>query len=398
MNAGARLACCAWLAATVVVLFALAPSVAQAQPIAGVARAQVFEAGTDYQGLVQGIAFDRSGDAWMATRQTLYRVQGGRVQPVAAAGSKGTQLALAPGGRFYAWLVPDNVPGGLYTVQLVQIPDKPIAELRLPDYPYGFGALYLGGAGQLIVTVTPLDNREGIGNAFQYFFWSSKGRLRSSVVLPGRRVGVVDAGGTALLLLGESDAIAFDSDGRKLWKLDGSFRKAALAANGKVALLNPSQPNAIGEVHVYRKGTVTRVAMSSPVHDLALAADGSGGAVAIDRGELAFLTPRSCEHGQCQLRPVSSLPVPGTFFISEMRFVDAKTLAVGVIQRTGAGPPYTYPAGGILAVTDAGRVAFNSPVTLVQPAPGRPLIDVTYGVRAFAAHTPHRALFVDLAP
>jgi hypothetical protein len=390
VNAGTRLACCARLPTAVTVLLALAMSMAQAQ--------QVFEAGSDYQGSVQGIAFDRSGDAWMATRQTLYRVQGGRVQAVAAARSRGTQLALAPGGRFYAWLVPDNVPGGLFTVQLVEIPDKPIAEIRLPDYPYGFGALYLGGAGQLIVTVTPLDNREGIGSAFQYFFWSSKGRLLSSVALPGRRVGVVDAGGTALLLLGESDAIAFDKDGKQLWKLDGSFRKAALAANGTIALLNPSQENAISEVHVYRNDTLTRVAMSSPVHDLALTADGSDGAVAIDRGQLAFLTPRSCEQRQCSLRPVSPLPVAGTFYISEMRFVDAKTLAVGVIQRTGASPPYTYPAGGILVVTDAGRVAFNSPVTLVQPSPGRPLIDVTYGVRAFAARTPHRALFVDLAP
>ena len=211
-------------------------------------------------------------------------------------------------------------------------------KLQLEDFPFGFGQLYLGGAGQLIVTVTPLDSFEGLGGRFLYVFWSRAGQPLSRVTLEGRRTGVVDVAGNALLLLGESEAIAFSKEGRELWRLDGNFRMGALAADGSLALLNPAEKSRISEVHVVQNGKVTRVDMRSTVYELALTADGSVGAVAVNEGGLSFVSPEACIRSSCEPRAVKSLPVApvgGTFLISSMRFVDATTLVVGVIRRVG---------------------------------------------------------------
>jgi hypothetical protein len=350
----------------------------------------------DYEGAVQSVVFDASGDAWMATRQALYRVRDGKSQRVDAAAGKYDQLALAPGGGLYARLVAGRGQGGLFTVELVQIPQKPIAKLRLPDFPFGFKAVYLGRAGRLIVTVSPLDGPERLDGDFLYVFWSGEGKILAKVTLEGLRSGVVDVGGDALLLLGGSDAIAFSRVGKQLWKLDGKFRNGVLAASGTVALLNPAAKKSIREVHVFQNGTVTPLTMRSPVYDLALAADGSDGAVAIDEGELFFVTPRSCERQQCALRAASRLPIEGTFLISAMRFTGPTTVAIGVINRVGATSPFTYPSAAALAVNTSGKVLFRTGVTLEQPATWAPSIDVTYGVQFFAAHTQQRALIVRL--
>ena len=353
------------------------------------------QADLDYQGAVHSIAFDESGDAWMATGQTLYKVQGGRAQVIDVAPGRYDQITLAPGGGIYARLVAGGVPAGLFTVELVKIPREPIAELRLPDSPYGFGAIYLGGAGDLIVTVTPLDDSEGLGGRFRYVFWSREGRMLSETTLDGRRTAVVDVAGHALLLLGEKDALALSNEGQQLWKLDGAFRKGALAAKGTIALLNPA--NAIDEVHVVRKGNATPIKMRSPVYDLALAANGSVGAVAINEGELSFVSPGTCERSSCKLRPVSALFLDGrTFLISAIRFVDQATLAVGMIQRVGEASPFSWPSAAALVVNTSGGVMFRTSIKLEQPATWAPFIDVSYGARFFAAHTPHRALFVRL--
>lgn len=396
MSPGTRFYYCGRVSAAFA--FVLAGSLLAAAATAKPRLLAELEVERDYKGPVQRIALDRSGTAWMATPRVLYKWRSGKPQVVDDATGTDSQLALAPAGGIYAWLVHDKVPGGLFTVQLMQIPKKRIADLRLPNSPFGFGGLYLGGAGQLIVTVTPLDSPEGLGGEFLYTFWSDKGRMLSSVTLEGRRSGVVDVAGNALLLLGESDAIAFARNGTQLWKLAGKFRRGALAADGKVALLNPAEKRAIHEVHVFRNGTVTPIKMSSPVYDLALAADGSDGAVAIDNGELFFVAPKSCELNACKLRAIPPLPVSGAFDITAVRFLDADQVAIGVIERVDASPRATFPAGDIFVVTLKGRVMFTTPVKVEQPATWTPLIDVTYDARLFAAHTPHRALFVRLDP
>lgn len=307
---------------------------------------------------------------------------------------------MAPGGGIYAWLVPGKAASGLFTVRLVKIPKEPIAELRLKEFPFGFSTLYLGGAGRLIVTKTPLDNVEGLGGDFLYVFWSSKGGINSKVTLKGRRMGVVDVAGDALLLLGEQDAIAFRNDGTKIWELKGNYRRGALADGGSVALLNPAPGDATREVHVYKDHVGTHIIkMPTPVHDLALAADGSEGAIAVDEGGLFFIFPQLCGHDGCTPRKASFLPDDDrAFFITAVQFVDPRTVAIGVIQRVGTGPRFKFPAGAIFAVNTEGTVLFDAPVTLKQPATWTPSIDVTYGVPFFAAHTPHRALLVSLVP
>ncbi len=350
----------------------------------------------DYQGAVQSIAFDSSGDVWMATGQTLYKVQADKPQAVDAVAGKYDRLALAPSGGIYAKLVTGSVPAGLFTVQLVETPKKQIAELRLPDFPFGFGALYLGGTGQLIVTASPLDSLEGLGGRFLYVFWSSDGRKLSTVTLDGLHVGIVDAGGNALLLLGDKDAMALSNEGKQLWKLDGRFRNGALAANGTVALLNPGQKQDIGEVRVFSKGKVTSIKMPSAVYEMALAADGSIGAVAIDDGKLFFVSPASCERPPCGLKEVPPLPVDGTFLITATRFVNPTTLAIGVIQYVGAAPRLTFLAGAALAINTSGKVLFKTNFKLEQPATWTPALDVSYDAPFFGAHTPDRALIVSL--
>jgi hypothetical protein len=350
----------------------------------------------DYKGAVHTIAFDSSGDVWMATAQTLYKVQDGKPQLVDTVAGKHDEFALAPGGRIYAKLVTGAVQPGLFTVQLVETPKKPLAELRLPDFPFGFGSLYLGGAGQLIVTATPLDSLEGLGGRFLYVFWSSDGRQISTVTLEGLRVGIVDAGGNALLLLGEQDAMALSSEGKQLWKVDGRFRNGALAANGSVALLNPGQKQDISEVRVFSAGKVTSIKMPAAVYEVALAADGSIGAVAIDEGKLFFVSPASCQQSPCGLRAVPPLAVDGTFQITATRFLNPTTLAVGVIQYAGVAPRATFLAGAVLAVDTSGNVLFKANVELEQPATWSPSLDVRYGAPFFGAHTPDRALLVSL--
>lgn len=352
--------------------------------------------GSDYQGPVRRIAFDGSGDAWMATDRTLYRVREGKAEALDPAVGRDTQLALAPGGRVYAWLLQGTAPAGLFTVQLLEIPKKPLAELRLPEFPFGFGTLYLGGDGRLIVTATPLQDAEGLGGEFLYVFWSSDGQMLSRVILEGPRIGVMDEAGEALLLLGKSDAIAFRNDGQQLWRLDGRFRKGALAAQGTVALLNPAETNVSDEVHVYRNGNVTRVKLSSSVYALALAADGSEGAVGIGTGELFFVAPKSCQATACKLRN-AGLNLDTPYMITALRFIDSTTVAIGRIKRVGTKPPYLFPEGAVVAMSTSGGVSlFERTVPLEQPATWSPTIEVTYGLPFFAAHTPDSALFVSL--
>ncbi len=383
-----------WLLATVGLALTLRGGALTAAP----GLESEIEIGTNYRGSVQSIAFEDARTAWIATTNTLYRYHGGQPQVVTTAPDTRTRVMLAPGGRFYAWLVHDVPQSGLFTVELFQTPDKRIAKLRLASAPYGFSALYLGSKGELIVTKTPLDDPEGLKGDFLYAFWSKTGRMLGKVTLPASRTGVVDVTGQALLLLGPSDAIAYRNNGRELWKLQGTYRAAALAARGSIALLNPADATAINQVDVYRDHRVTRITMTAPVFELALTDDGATGAIAVDEGVIQLLKPRQCNLVTCTTRATDVMQRTGTYQITAMQFVDAKTLAVGAIQRVGTAPRYSYPAGAVAILDASGHVVFSSPVTLTQPTTWAPVIDVSYGVRFFAAHTPYRALFVRVDP
>jgi hypothetical protein len=366
----------------------------------GARNAQVFaslEIGKDYQGPVERIAFDNNRQAWMTTSEALYRVHGATLEPVPTTGTSDDLFALAPGGGIYARLVPRATSSGLFSVHLVEVPNKPIADLLLREFPFGFGTLFLGGAGKLIATASPLTDPEGLRGRFLYAFWSSDGRLISRTIVEGRRIGVIDVTGDTLLLLGDHDAIAFRNDGKQLWKIDGGFRSAAIASKGNIALLNPSQADAISEVLVFRDGTTTRVRMPSPVYSLAMAADGNVGAVAVDGGNLFLISPKACKRGACEKPTGVSLDsVSGDFLITAVRFIDPTTMAIGMLERTGTAPDFVYPSALALAMDTSGNLLFKTGMPIQQPATWTPSIDVTYGIRAFAAHTPERSLFVEL--
>jgi hypothetical protein len=354
------------------------------------------EIAKDYQGPVARIAFGHNGQAWMATSEALYRVRE-KAELIPTLGTKDDLFALAPGGEIYARLVPGRNSSGLFSVHLFRVPDKPIGDLLLRESPLGFGTLYLGGAGKLIATVSPLSDPEGLAGNFLYAFWSRDGHLLSKATVAGRRIGVVDVTGDTLLLLGERDAIAFRNDGKHLWKIDGGFRSAAIADKGKIALLNPSEAGAINEVFVYRNGDIARLRLPSPVYDLAMPADGSVGAVAIDAGNLFLVSPKSCDRGACaKPKGVALDGVSGDFLITAVRFVDLRTMAIGILKRSGTAPDYIYPTALALAIDTSGKLVFKRDISIHQPATWTPSIDVTYGVRAFAAHTPERSLFVRL--
>lgn len=349
----------------------------------------------DYRGPVHRVAFESSGQvAWLATPRVLYEVRDKKAQEVDTGPSGEAKLHLAPGGSVYAWLVGGDAPNGLFTVELGTLPPNPLAKLRLKDFPFGFTALYLGERGRLIATATPLNDPEGLEGKFLYVFWSSDGKRLHDITLEGYHVGVVDATGTALVLLGKAEAIAFSAIGKQLWRHTGSYRKAAIAKDGNVALLNPAQKNGIQEVHARSGNQVATLKMPSAVHHLALSDDGSKGAIAIDQGRLFLLAPQTGK-----VKEVPFLPADKTFFVTALRFLDDNTLAVGAIQRTGNAPRFDYPNIAVVALNASdGKVLFQSKFPLEQPTTYTPSIDVTYGVRRFAAHTPHKTFLIEIDP
>jgi hypothetical protein len=358
-----------------------------------------FISGTDYRGLATSVTFDSTGGAWLATTRTLYQVVPAGLKEVASAASNKEQLLLAPGGQVYAWLDYARTGNGLFTARLVDTRRGHRVETPMASVSRGFSLLQLGANGKLVLTVSPINGPLAIDGEFRYDFWNLAGQSIAHVILPGRRTAVLATDGSAVLLLGPRDAIAYDNLGAELWRLRGSFRFGALSGGGRTALLNPDLKSEIDRVHVFRNGSVTVMMMRSPVHDLALSADGSSAAIAVDEGNLALLDPSSCDRTACRPREVRRLRPQGTdFYISEVEFLDPSTLAVATIDRTGSRPPFSYPEATlhVVEVRDGSRSSF--PIALTQPAPGMPQLGVTSGIRGAAVHTPHRAYVLEHVP
>jgi hypothetical protein len=346
---------------------------------------------------IRKATFDRRGNAWIATYRQLYRMDLGKPIPVASGGKNDRLLALAPGGERFAWLDSRKSSYGKFEVGLLD-PSRPgtvIAELIPAEPPYGFGALSMGREGNLIVGATALEDPEGLQGAFRYTFWSSGGRLQGTTTVDGRRIRILDEGGEAVLLLGRSDVAAYRSDGTPIWAFNGQFRKGALGRAGVVALLNPARR--INEVYLIRSGYIEKILkMQEPVYGLAITPDGSLAAVATGAGKIVIVDLKSCGSQSCPQRELPRLPVAGTHYVTDVRFLDRESIVVGVIQAAWAGRFRRFHAGAVLVIKTTGERRFQQSIELPDPATWSPSLDVTFGSPFFAAYTPNAAIFVEM--
>jgi hypothetical protein len=346
----------------------------------------------DYVGPVQRAVLDGDGRAvHLATLATLYRVEGGAVQLVAQRPEEEARLVLAPGGEVYAWLIPKVEWQGLFYIRLMDMSGQQLAELKLDEFPYGFGTLYLGFQGQLILTASPLDDWEGVFGDFMYVFWSRDGERLADMILP-RQLGFPDPSGTAIVLLGEEAAAAFSSSGEELWQLSGQYRAAASAQDGNLALLNPEATAAIDEVHIFDGGgQPTVVQVATPVHDLIMVPDGSIALIVGDQGRYWYLDPLSTD-----LQEAPQLPYDQMFYISDAEFLTDDWVALSGLHRVGEPPNHTWPKGTIVVRDQAGNTAFEQSFDIREPLAHIPAIDATYGQTLFVGYTEDTTILVDL--
>jgi hypothetical protein len=349
----------------------------------------------DYQGQIQRGAVDAQRRiTYIATRAALYEVKDDKKIRIIAQypkEEKEAKLALAPGGGVYAWLIPHPSWQGLFLVRLFNNSGNKIAELSLKNKnpPYGFGALYLGFQGKLIVTATPLDDWEGIRGRFQFTFWNQLGRILNTVVLGGRHMAVLDPTGEAIVLLGEKEAIAFSPDGKELWRHPGKFRKAAITKSGNLALLNPSSSEEINQVHIFMSShEPTKVELPTPVHGLTLAADGSSAVVIGDQGRYFYLdlsAPKWLEGKR--------LPFDGTFYIFNSKFVNSKTLALGVQHRTLKA---AWEKATIIIIDQNGNPLFQKEFPIREATSFIPGLDVTFGSSFIVGFVEDTTILIEL--
>jgi hypothetical protein len=370
------------------------PTVAPAPTLTPAAATVAWQLFTDedYVGPVQRAAVVEGGQAvYLATLAALYRVDDMGVQLAAERPEEEARLVLAPGGEVYAWLIPQVEWQGLFYIRLMDMSGRQFAELQLDEFPYGFGTLYLGFQGQLILTASPLEDWEGVSGQFLYAFWNLDGQRLADVVLP-RQLGFPDPNGTAILLLGQEEALAFSSSGEELWRLSGQYRAAALAQDGNLALLNPEATAAIDEVHIFSGGgEPTVVQIATPVHDMILVPDGSRALIVGDQGRYWYLQPLSAD-----LQEAPLLPYDGRFYISDAEFLTQDWVTLSGLHREGELPNHTWPSGTILVLDQAGNTAFEQTFDIREPLAHIPAIDVTLGQTLFAGYTEDTIILVDL--
>jgi hypothetical protein len=355
---------------------------------------QRIKVGHGLQGPIRRAAIDRNGKAWIATAHELYAVPDGRAVSSDRTDNKDRELALAPGGGRYAWLTNGAGPNGLFRAEIVSLREQSntASKLRPTTGPDGFSAINFGTAGNSIVTITPMDNAEGLSGEFQYAFWSDAGVQLGAILHNDPAIPILDEQGAGLLLLGAVDASAYSREGARLWKIDGRFRKGGLASSGSVAVLNPARE--IDELRIVGPGVETKVKLPGAVYEVALTPSGRKAAVATSGGVLSLLDIRSCLHGACVPKRLPPLIPDGNFNISSVRFIDESVLAVAVIEREGAPPNLTYPKGDVFVVNVDGGTLFHFAMDIPQPAMRSPSLDVVFGSAHFAAFTRDEAVFV----
>ena len=351
-----------------------------------------------YQGPVQRSVVDFENKVvYLATLTSLYGVREGKVEEIARRPEKEKEarLLLAPGGDVYAWLLPDSHGRGLFYIRLFNISGGIIAELRLKDFPYGFNAFYMGFKGRILVTASPLDDRDGIGGRFQYTFWNQQGDILKRLPMDGQQTCVLDGAGTTILFLGKKEAVAYSPRGDKLWGLPDRFRKAAVTREGRLALLNPSSREQINQVVVYEAGKKPETAtIKTPVHGLTLTPDGSSAVVVGDQGRYFFLDPSTLNVQEGQR--LQSIGLEGVFYITNLRFVNPQMLAMGILHRQGQPPKATWPRSTILFMDREGNVAFRTALEIRRATAFDPKVEVAFGSRFIVAYTEETALLIDL--
>ena len=354
--------------------------------------------GTDFTGDIRQVMLDTATrDAYLATRTTLYRVKGDKVDTVAKQPDKTAELILAPGGAILAWLLPQPQARGLLQARVLDLTGREVGLLRLQESPHGFGALYLGFQERLVVTASPLDDRDGMNGRFQYTFWSSDGKERSKVVFPEQQDVVLDRLGQAVLFLAPgflapdgAKAVAHDPSGTRLWELPGSFRRAVLAAEGRLALLNPAPPGDIRDVWIFRgSGRATVVKAPTPVQHLRVAPDLASALVVGNDGTYSYLDP-----ARGVLTEAHAL-LPGTSFrITDADFVGPDKVAFGVRQNTGTPDHPRWSQAALVAVDRGGKVIFREELKSGEGSGSYPRIEVEAGGAAFIGYTAEHAVLV----
>jgi hypothetical protein len=347
----------------------------------------------DYQGAVlRGVVDAKGRESYLATAACLYRVKDGRTKLIAEQPERDARLSLAPGGGIYGWLTQKSSWKGLFSVRLHDISGAYLSELRLKEFPYGFGSLYLGFQGRLIVTSSPLDDWQGLVGKFRIVFWGRDGVMLSSFVLEGRHSAVLDPSGDAILFLGEKGARAFSASGKELWGLRGNFRKAALAQRGRIAILNPSEAGAINQVVIFRgEGKPVKAKAPTPVHGLTMTPDGSLAVVIGDKGRYFHLDLR-----EATLREAQRLPLKGNFFIFNAEFVNEGTLVFGALERVGESREEIWPRGTIIVVDREGNIAFDKVFPVSQATSFYPAVSAAFGGRYVIGFTQESAILIEL--
>ena len=128
-------------------------------------------------------------------------------------------------------------------------------------------------------------------------------------------------------------------------------------------------------------GGVKTVQAQSPVHILRLDEDGSVGLVVLDQGGYFYLDPSSATP---QLQQSPALPLQGDFFIAHAEFIDAQTLAFGVLYNSSM-----LPAQATILVIDRqqGSVLYQKDLSIQERVSAIPGVDVTVGTRTVVGRT-----------
>lgn len=140
--------------------------------------------------------------------------------------------------------------------------------------------------------------------------------------------------------------------------------------------------------------TMHGIHILAPVHHLVLAPDsdrdGAGG-VGGDRGRYFFLDPAGA-----QFKEGKRLPFDAELFLSELKFVDHDTLAVGVLQGEGDPPRNRWSRSGLAIVTRSGKVLLRQEYPISRPISSRPAVDVTFDVPTVIGYTLYTTVRIDL--
>jgi hypothetical protein len=341
-----------------------------------------WQASRDYRGAVTRAAVEEEGGTiYVATRSGIYQSKGERLERIADRSGDEGRVVLAPGGGLYAVLVPGTHAQTLFGVEVRTLPEGSAVPLRpMKEQPGGYLGVILGFRGNLIVTVAPLRNWEGTEPPFLFTFWDRDGSPRGSVLVDDHVNPVVDPSGKSLLLLGRKSASAYNGDGKLLWTREGRYRSGAISSGGSVALLNPAKD--IRQVVIVRSGGEgNAVTFPTPVHQLVLPTEGSGGLVIGDRGryfQLDLTTSRFRE---------GRLPLRERSYIFDADYLDEKTFVFGVLHPADESLRKGWPRGTIVAVTSQGRAVFLRTFELGDAIAGEPSIDTTWRSGVFVGFT-----------